>query len=306
MTHFAEVAALVDNPVAYADDRRFAAILGANPSKGARSPLLWNAAFAAHEVDAAMLPLDVPGDRLGGLLSALDGNPCFMGGAVAVPHKEAVAECLGGRVTPEAAAIGAVNCLFRDDAGRLMGTNTDGEGALASFQRHIGSVAGRSVLVMGPGGAGKAVAAFFRRAVEPGGRLTIAGRSAAGKVYAERLQADWVDWHDLAAVLPGIDSVINCTPVGSRGSVGESPLSAELLRKAPRDAIVFDIIYDPSPSALLRLACDLGLQGLDGAEMNVEQAVLAFAYASRGVTADDVTRRAMAGVSRQLRIAQGQ
>lgn len=152
---------------------------------------------------------------------------------------------------------------------------------------------------MGPGGAGKAVAAFFRKAVEPGGRLTIVGRSATGKSVAERLQCAWADWDQLASILPSVDAVVNCTSVGSRASVDESPLSADILRTARRAAIVFDIIYDPSPSTLLRTACNLGLRGLDGTEMNLEQAVLAFAYAR--TMNDDIARTAMDGMLWRLR-----
>ena len=293
MTDFASVVALADNPLAYSDGRNFAAIVGANPSKGARSPGLWNAAFAAHGIDAEMIPIDVPGEHLEWLLATLDNNPWFLGGAVAVPHKEAVARWLGERVAPEAAAIGAVNCLFRDSSGRLVGTNTDGEGALVSFENRFGAVAGRSVLLLGPGGAGKAVAAFFRRAVGPNGRLFIAGRSPGGRRYAERLECEWVEWRNLAEALPGVDVLINCTSVGSGATAGESPVASELLAHLPERALVVDIIYQPSPSALLILAARRGLAVLDGGVMNLEQAVLAYGYAAPQPRGQEATRTAM-------------
>ena len=293
MTRFADVAALADNRLIYAEGRRFAAILGAKPSQGARSPALWNAAFRAHGVDAEMLPFDVPVDHLDPSLAALDDNPRFLGGAVAVPHKERVAQWLGRRVTPEAAAIGAVNCLFRDDAGRLVGTNTDGEGARVSFESRFGGAAGRSILVMGTGGAGKAVAAFFRNAVEPNGRLFITGRSREGRHYAERLRCEWVEWCNLAAALPIADVLINCTSVGSGATAGESPVAAGVLVQLPDQALVFDIIYQPTPSALLVLAAARGLSVLDGAAMNLEQAVLAYGHAVPQLKGREVTRAAM-------------
>lgn len=279
MTRFADVAALADNPLSYVEGRAFAAILGAAPSRGARSPALWNAAFRAQGVNAEMLPVDVPAERLERLLATLDDNPRFLGGAVAVPHKDLVAQYLGTRVTPEAAAIGAVNCLFRDGSGRLVGTNTDGKAALVSLERRLGTVSGRSILLMGPGGAGKAVAAFVRRAIEPGGRLFISGRSERGRSYAERLACEWVEWRNLAAALPIADVLINCTSVGSGATAGQSPVPAELLAQLPDRALVFDIIYQPSPSALLTLAAERRLPILDGTAMNLEQAVLAYGYA---------------------------
>lgn len=299
MTSFADVAALADNPLTYTEGRDFAAILGANPSKGARSPALWNAAFKAHGLDVEMLPIDIPVERLERLLVTLDANPNFLGGAIAVPHKESVARWLGERVASEARAIGAVNCLFRDGAGGLAGTNTDGEGALVSFENRFGKIVGKSVLLLGPGGAGKAVAAYVQRAVGANGQLAIAGRSQAGKHYTERLGCGWVAWNNLAAALPIADVLINCTSVGSGSNVGETPISVELLARLPDHAVVFDIIYQPAPSALLTLAVGRGLQVLDGIEMNLEQAVLAYGHAAPQPKSQDATRAAM-GQAKQM------
>lgn len=300
MTAFADVAALAGNPLRYADSLQFAAILGASPSKGARSPILWNAAFEAQGIDARMLPLDVTEDRLTALLEALDANVRFVGGAIAMPHKEAVANWLGKRLTPEAVDIGAVNCLYRGLDGRLMGTNTDGEGALRSFEGHFGKPVGKRVLLLGLGGAGKAVAAFFRRAVEPGGHLSVCNRSASGQEAAMRMEAGWVPWAELSDALPTTDLLINCTSVGTAAQVGLSPVSAEQLARLPRVARVFDIIYQPSPSALLELAAARGLEVLDGMGMNLEQAVLAYGYAAPSPRGLAVTRAAMEEAKKKL------
>ncbi len=290
---FAAIAALADNQLDYQEERPFAAILGGSPSKGARSPVLWNAAFEAQGIDARMLPIDVPPERLIGLLDSLDADQRFLGGAVAVPHKEEVARWLGERLTPEAKAIGAVNCLFRDAADRLMGTNTDGEGALVSFEARFGSLQGKTVLLTGLGGAGKAVAAFVHGAVVPGGQLMVSGRSERAREYANRLGYDWVNWYDLARALPAADVLLNCTSVGSGTSAGESPFSEELLALLPDYAVVFDIIYQPAPSALLSLAAKRGLSVLGGTAMNLEQAVLAFSHSVREPKGSGVTRAAM-------------
>ena len=293
MTSCADVAALAENSLAYPAGRAYAVIVGANPSSGARSPALWNAAFRQHDIDAEMVPVDVSAEHLAALLETLEADPCFLGGAVAAPYKEVTAQWLGARMTTQAAQIGAVNSLFRDGTGRLMGTNTDGEGALVSFVRRFGAVAGRSVLLMGPGGAGKAVAAFFRRAVEPGGRLFVAGRSEGARHYAERLGCGWVEWCELAAVLPEVEVLVNCTSIGSSATAGDSPVAADVLATLPDRAVIFDIIYDPSPSTLLTLAAERGLRVLDGSSMNLEQAVLAYGYAAAQPKGQDTTRAAM-------------
>jgi len=297
---FAAIAALAENTIAYPDGRQFAAILGANPSKGARSPILWNAAFKAHGVDAEMLPIDISSPRLKGMLDLLERESNFIGGAIAVPHKEAVAQWLGERLTPEAKKIGAVNCLYRDAGGRLVGTNTDGEGALVSFEHAFGPLAGKRVLLMGPGGAGKAVAAFFTYAVQPDGQLTIASRSEEGKAVAARMGANWIAWSDIASVLPEVDVLVNCTSVGSGEQVDELPLPQNHLHVLPRHAIVFDIIYQPSPTAFLLQAAAQGLAILDGAAMNLEQAVLAYDHAIPKDAGSAITRAAMERAKKAL------
>ena len=295
-----DVSLLAENELNFGELQKFAAIIGANPSKGARSPALWNAAFKTHGLYAQMLPIDIPAERLNPLLTALDDNLNFLGGAVAMPHKEAVAHWLGERLTSEARAIGAVNCLFRGPDGHLMGTNTDGEGALVSFENKFGPLADKSVLLMGPGGAGRAVAAFLARAVGPGGRLILCSRSEAGKTIAARLSADWVAWADIATDLPGIDVLVNCTSVGAGKQTGVSPLSPGQLAKLPDQVVVFDIIYQPSPSALLMLARARGLKTLDGTAMNLEQAVLAFGHAAPHSKGSSMTRTAMQEAKKTL------
>jgi len=290
---FARVAALADNPLTYPEGRSFAAILGANPSRGARSPALWNAAFQAHGVDAEMLPIDVPAERLDALLGVLDATPSFLGGAIAVPHKEAVARWLGDRCSAEAADIGAVNCLYRAANGRLAGTNTDGEGALVSFRNRLGEVAGAQVVLLGLGGAGKAVAAFFRRAVGPSGRLIVCSRSDSARAVAERLSARFIAWADKASVFPETDVLVNCTSLGFGAQVDASPVDAAELSRLPGRARVFDIVYQPSPTVLLARAAARGLAVLDGTAMNLEQAVLAYGHAAPAPRGPEVTRAAM-------------
>jgi len=285
------IAGLIDNNIDLTATATFAAILGANPSQGARSPLLWNAAFAAHGADCRMLPMDVSADNLAALLDALDAEPQFIGGAIAVPHKESIARWLGRAVTDEAAAIGAVNCLYRVD-GHLVGTNTDGEGALTSLRQAKPDLPDARVLMLGCGGAGKAVAAFIIRAV---GQVTLSVRCPdALAAFAERIGASVAPWPPTSAAIGEAEVIINTTVVGSNSPtlITKSPL-ADLAAAKP-DALVFDIIYDPGPTELLKLATARGLATLSGEVMNLEQAVIAFARAAEQPNGPKATRKAMA------------
>jgi len=278
---------------------QYAAILGASPSKGARSPVLWNAAFETHGVEATMLPMDVTAENLEPLLEALSADRCFIGGAVAVPFKDSVARWLGSNLSAEASAIGAVNCLFRQD-GRLMGTNTDGEAARVSFESAHGSLAGKSVLLLGPGGAGKAVAAYLTTAIGANGSLTLAARSNAARDYAQRIGARFAPWSDIDSVLAGLDVVVNCTSIGAGAQLGQTPLTAEQLAHLPSRAIIYDIIYQPRPSEFLKLAANRGLSVLDGLTMNLEQAILAYGHAAPAPRGAAATRSAMQAAAKKL------
>lgn len=283
---------LIDNPLNFPVDHKFTAILGATPSRGARSPMLWNAAFKAHDMPITMLPMDVKANNLHSLLVALNAESSFLGGAVASPHKEMVAKWLGNRLTPESRRIGAVNCLFRSN-GHLWGTNTDGEAALNSLEHVAGLLAEKHVLLIGIGGAGKAVAAYLVGRVK---RLTIAGRHDQLTLeYGHRIRAETVLWHDLSTKLQYADVLVNCTSVGSSAAnlSTESPLRADQISRLPLHSIIFDIIYDPPVTVLLKLAREKGLTTQNGEGMNLKQAIFAFGYVFPRLTDDAGTRNAM-------------
>jgi len=284
----------ITNEAAPPEGGRFAAILGARPSKGARSPQLWNAVFERSGDTARMVCLDVPDEQaLRAVLEGLDSDPAFIGGAATMPYKEAIARWLGpDRLTLEAERIGAVNCLYRDADGRLAGANTDGEGALSSLQRAFGPIAGKRALLIGPGGAGKAVAVFLASSKC---NVTIAARRPeAAASFAEKIGARTVAAPVDAQTLGEVELLINCTPLGfAQTDPMASPVDPGALSALAQDTCVFDVIYDPAETPLLRAAHALGLRSLNGSEMNLEQAVLGFLKATP--TADpSIVRETMA------------
>jgi len=292
---------LLDNSIAIPSDIQFAAIVGGNPSNGARSPLLWNSVFEAFDSNRVMLPMDVSAENLKYLLDMLDSNSQFIGGSIAMPHKESVAQWLslrGGKyISKEASTIGAVNCLYRNGEGRLCGTNTDGEGALISLKKMVQDLSGKKIIQLGVGGAGKAVAAYVSGALENGGKLVLSVRdSNSVEKFAGKIDAEIIQWPPRPQDLVDVDILINCTSIGSNctqqidGDVVNmseySPLAKlgdtkgeELSVLAMKhEAIVFDIIYDPSPTRLLEICSYHGHEVLDGSFMNLEQAIISFSY----------------------------
>ena len=271
---------------------RYAAILGAAPSKGARSPLLWNAAFRAAGIDAVMHPMDTRPEKLGAVVAVLKSDPRFVGGAVAVPHKQAVGAFLD-RLEPEAARIGAVNAIYRDgDA--LVGANTDGAGALSQIEILVGGAAvlkARRATLIGLGGAGMAVAAYLAGRTAS---LTLANRTrATADAVSQKLGAIAVDYPLSPEVLEATDLLINATTIGHPDGPEGSPVADALLAALPDDAAVYDVIYHPTPTPLLTAAQARGLAICDGLGMNLDQAVIAFDKALPGALSMDQIRAAM-------------
>jgi shikimate dehydrogenase len=272
---------------------RAAAVIGW-PVRHSLSPALVNAAFAAVGADWVYLALEVPEGRAADAVDAM--RVLGLGGLnVTMPHKAAVHDAVDER-TPVASALGAVNCVFwRGD--RLVGDNTDAAGFLDALRLDDGvDPVGRRCVVVGAGGAGRAVVralgeagatdvAVVNRTPEPAARAAaLAG--AVGRVGS-------VD--DVAAA----DIVVNATPVGMLGA-GTSPSSA--LPALPLDTAalhagqaVVDLVYHPEVTPLLAAASERGAVAISGLGMLVHQA----AHAVRRWTGEDPPIDAMRSAARR-------
>jgi shikimate dehydrogenase len=199
----------------------------------------------------------------------------FRGVNVTVPHKAAVIPFLD-EIAPAARAIGAVNTIVVEAGGRLVGHNTDAGGFLADLAAQGVEPAGRRALVLGAGGAARAVVYAL---ATTGAVVTIASRRAA---QAQQLIVD-LQAHVGDAPLryrplqdpdaaPG-DLIVNATPVGMSPRVDEAPWPG---RPLPRDCFVYDLIYNPAETVLMRRAREAGGAAANGLGMLVQQGALAF------------------------------
>ena len=274
--------------------KKYSSIIGLSPSKGARSPKLWNLAFKKYGIKNEMLPFDVKKDNLFKLLNFLNKDRNFIGGCVTVPYKEKVFKWLGNNITKTSKKIGAVNCLFRDKKGRLIGTNTDGEAALKSFENKFGRVNNKNVLLLGPGGAGKAVASYFSKALNKNKKLIILGRSLNSKKFSKKIGAKWKSFKHLSKInFNEINVIINCTSIGFSVKKKHSPMTEGHLNKLPKNAKVFDIIYQPKKTKLIKIAQKRKIKTINGLEMNLIQAVLAFGYTNKKLNKNNLTKKYM-------------
>ena len=175
----------VSNRLNYAaiGDRRIAGVIGDAPSHYSKSPALWNAAFDHLHMEAIYLPLDVDTSHLRDFVSVLRESDRFMGINVTVPHKVRIMDLLD-ELDAGAERVQAVNTVTRTSAGRLIGHNTDGEGFVQSIltlqpgrkEAFIPSLRGIDVLLLGAGGAARAVALHLSDHMESG-KLVISNRT---------------------------------------------------------------------------------------------------------------------------------
>ncbi|HEX5614057.1 MAG TPA: shikimate dehydrogenase [Acidimicrobiia bacterium] len=245
-----------------------AAVIG-DPIRHSVSPALHNAAFRATGLDWVFVAFEVAS---GGASAALDAmRSLALGGlSVTMPHKHDVAQACD-ELTDDAARLASVNCVVRRADGSLLGDSTDGEGFVRALRDAGHDPAGESVLLLGAGGAARAVAVALGRA---GCRVHVAARRAAAARDAAALVAggvtvEWDERHDAVAAAT---LVVNATPIGMGGE-GESPLRPDVL--GPRH-VVADLVYHPLLTPLLRSATERGSAGVDGLGMLVHQAALAF------------------------------
>lgn len=271
---------LCSNELPAVSSKTYSAIIGEQPSQGARSPALWNKSYQHFGISCEMVPLDVKQENLADLFRILEREESFTGGAIAAPYKELVWELCGTNVTDEAATIGSINCLFRSNTGELWGTNTDGEGALAAIRAFETDISSKRILQLGAGGTGKAVASYLAGALADRNQLTIVSRSESASKLSRRLSCQLGSWQHIMDLLPSVDLVVNCTSLGDRQNAGHSPLSAGSLATLPSSAKIFDVVYDPPVTELARLSEQAGLKTMNGKKMNLEQAVIGFSYAT--------------------------
>lgn len=248
-------------------------VLG-DPIAHSLSPQIHNAAFRALGMNCVYLPLRVPRNRLKATLREFEWLG-IDGYSVTIPHKQGVLEFADDR-EQMAADIGAANTLVRGRDGKWLASNTDYQAAMDSLLEAIrrtegetGSLTGRKVLILGAGGAARAIALAM---VRSGAGVTLTGRTHARAVdLAAELGCQQIQWENRGTVLA--DVLINCTPVGMHPNMDETPFADNWLRDG---MIVFDTIYNPENTLLLKQARSRGCMTVSGIEMFVRQAALQF------------------------------
>ena len=247
-----------------------------DPIEHTMSPVMHNAAFKNKGVDYVYLPFRVKKEELG---KAIEGMRALniRGLNITIPHKVAVIPFLD-ELDPLADKIGAVNTIVNDD-GVLKGYNTDATGFLQALREKEIEPKGKSVVILGAGGASRAISFIL---VERGSSLVILNRTwDKAKICADRITKIFqrettalkLNRENLAAALSQADILVNATSVGMSPDINETPVTSNLLKLG---LVVFDIVYNPIKTRLQREAEATGATVISGLDMLVWQGALAF------------------------------
>ncbi|HEV7524661.1 MAG TPA: shikimate dehydrogenase [Acidimicrobiia bacterium] len=256
-------------PARISGTTRVAGIIG-DPVRHSLSPVLHNAAYRELGLDWIYAAFEVPETNTRGALDAMRVLD-LVGLSVTMPHKTAAAECCD-RLSADAAALRSVNSVSIDADGSLVGDSTDGEGFLRSLRDAGHDPASASAVVLGAGGAGRAVARALGRR---GARVVVCARNPdAAAVAAELAGGSVISWADRAGAAQAAELVVNATSIGMGGGASDAdPLPLDLDALHPGQ-VVADLVYHPRDTALLEGARARGAAAVDGLGMLVHQAAL--------------------------------
>lgn len=233
------------------------------PVAHSKSPLIHNRAFQARRIDAVYLPFLVAPAHFSDWMKFATAQP-VSGFSVTIPHKQRILRYLDS-IEPQARRIGAVNTVWRK-AGKWRGTNTDTEGVIKPLSRHL-RLAHSSVLIAGYGGAARAAAIAL---ADASAHITITGRNMkTAQALARAVNGEAVTLDEAAE--NNYDALVHATPLGMFPRTGDCLFTGRLPA-----SIVFDMVYNPHETLLLKRARQQGCVAIPGIEMLLEQAAHQF------------------------------
>jgi 3-dehydroquinate dehydratase/shikimate dehydrogenase len=272
MLSFQELQKIYHNETLNAETKVFGVI--GDPVSHSHSPLIHNAAFNHLGINAIYLPFRVPRGELASFLKSFQEVP-IAGYSVTLPHKEAAAK-IAQEKDEYVTTMGAANTLLAT-ATDFRAINTDARAALDSLVAHLPvgadgqpvALGSRNVLLVGAGGVARAIAHALHKENVP---ITITNRTPErGEKLATEIGCRFVEWAARHSV--ECDTVINCTSVGMHPNLDETPIHHSFLKAG---LMVFDTVYTPETTMLIREAQARGCHVLTGIDMFVRQAGLQF------------------------------
>lgn len=251
-----------------------------HPVKHSYSPFIHNVAIDIKKIDYIYLPFDIPGQNLKSALSGMTALG-IKGCNVTIPHKESAIQFMSS-VSEEVTLIGSINTIVNDQ-GKLIGHNTDAHGIYESLLPFKSDISGSQVCVIGAGGSARAVIYTLIRNFKPK-KLFIINRNERRAenlkdYFSEKMKFSSIKTKELIPpsafeVMKDSKLIVHATPVGMSPNVSDSiTTSADVFSKGQ---IVFDLVYNPMNTLLLKTAAKAGATTVNGLSMLISQAAKSF------------------------------
>ncbi|MGD0994277.1 MAG: shikimate dehydrogenase [Candidatus Bathyarchaeia archaeon] len=270
---------------------RVCGVIG-DPIEHTLSPIMHNAAFEALKLDYVFLAFKVKPAEVGNAISGMRALTIH-GLNVTMPHKSTVINYLD-EIDQASKTIGSVNTIL-NKAGRLFGFNTDGIGALKALRENGVEPRGKKVLLLGAGGAARAIAytlaqeadelVILNRTAKPATELT----NLLKKAFNKKVIANALTPGTIKDNLVDSDVLINATSVGMKPNANQTPVAPEWLKA---DLAVMDIVYSPVETKLAKDAKAVGAKVVSGVEMLIYQGAASFEIWTSGKAPVEVMRKA--------------
>ena len=245
-----------------------------NPVKHSLSPVILNAAFREAKINWVYTAFETPEEKLADAIGGIRALG-IAGLSVTMPHKAKVCSLLD-EISDSAQTLNAVNCIV-NDAGKLKGHNTDGDGFLDAVKHDAGlDVAGKKVLVVGSGGSARSIIYSLGKA----GAAEIAVINRTKKKALDALElagpvGRYVEKNEISEVVSEANLVINATPIGmsDTGDTANFPIEPNLFSKGQ---LAIDLIYHPISTPWMEALRDREVETHGGLSMLIFQAARAF------------------------------
>ncbi len=268
------------------DETELYGVIG-DPIAQSLSPVLHNSGFRHLKLNKVYLPFRVPVEDLDAFVRDCS-TLGIRGLSVTIPHKESVLKYCS-KIDGAVKGINAANTMLFGN-GEILGFNTDYRAAMVCLDERLGTadrktpLAGHTAILLGSGGAARSIAFGLRRR---GADVCVTSRTAAkAETMATELNCRTVAWehrHNVTA-----DVIVNATPIGMHPNVDETPYDPRRLRP---NSIVFDLVYNPEHTLLLKEAKQRNCRTISGVEMFVGQAALQFQHFTNSATATGRLKR---------------
>jgi shikimate dehydrogenase len=249
-----------------------------HPIEHSMSPIMWNPALQELGIDYVYLAFDVHPKNLEKAISGIRSLD-IRGINVTLPHKETVIKYLD-EIDSIASKIGAINTI-KNDEGTLKARNTDADGAKKSLIDAGCNISGKNIVFLGAGGVARSLA--YIMAEESNSIIltdlieerAIAVANEIKEKMKVNIEGKISNKDTINKSLKKADILINATPIGMYPRVEDTPIAKDMLNA---DLFVFDVVYNPLETRLIREAAEIGCQTLGGLDMLLNQGILAFEW----------------------------